>query len=473
MKKILNFLNGLFAPRPSSSSTDKLFSDWDLLDYDILLKQFDVENEAKQRGAKNSPPKNSKFDDDFHARLKQRYKKLIGDRTSEVNRRMEALETQATNANAEVIFFDDAEEQFQNKLNAIKDSISPDLKSAKLQIQDLQNQVKVFKENNNLHREASYPDSYNYHFFLILAVILGESLLNTFLFAEGSDLGLLGGWGTAVIISIINVLLGFFVGAFIVKQAYSIHQPQKSFGYVGFGIWGLIAIGFNLAVGHVRQLFEAELYENAYTVGWQSLMNSPLGIDDFQSWMLVMIGMFCAIVGLYDGLRIDDPYPGYGKISRKLNTAVEDYKGDISDLEEEVTLLYEEYKDRGDASVKNLIGEENSLRENHDFMKERVNKQYPFYCEYYSDMFKRLIGSYRIHNLEARDDEGPDYFADKVELDWDIDNRENQLKEISEKIENISSKLSTLQTTWGQTRPTLEKKKNSFIEILRHEHGNT
>ena len=118
-----------------------------------------------------------------------------------------------------------------------------------------------------------------------------------------------------------------------------------------------------------------------------------------------MIGMFCAIVGLYDGLRIDDPYPGYGKISRKLNTAVEDYKGDISDLEEEVTLLYEEYKDRGDASVKNVIGEENSLRENHDFMKERVNKQYPFYCEYYSDMFKRLIGSYRIHNLEARDDD--------------------------------------------------------------------
>ena len=120
MKKILDFLNSIFAPRASSSSTDKLFANWDLLDFDVLLKHFNVEQVAREKGRKASPAEGSVFEDEFHGRLKQRYKKLIGDRTSELNRRLEDLETQATNANQDVIFFDNADEEFKNELSAKK-----------------------------------------------------------------------------------------------------------------------------------------------------------------------------------------------------------------------------------------------------------------------------------------------------------------------------------------------------------------
>ena len=63
------------------------------------------------------------------------------------------------------------------------------------------------------------------------------------------------------------------------------------------------------------------------------------------------------------------------------------------------------------------------------------------------------------------------YFSEEIELEWDIESREEQLEEIDKKITYISNRLINLQDTWEESRKSLEKKKLSFIEILRHEHG--
>ena len=471
MKKFLNFLNNIFSPRPSSSTTDKLFANWDLLDFDVLLKHFNVKQEAIEKGKLNSPAKSSTFDDDFHGRLKQRYKKLIGDRTREINRRFEALETQATNANADVIFFDNAEQEFSNQLRSDRENIEPELKSLKGQVLDLRQQIVEFKDRNKLTREANYPESKLWYIFILLLMIVLESAINGILFQTGAVYGYLGGVSIAVLISAVNVVLGFFVGAMIGKQAFSIHQPQKAVGYLGFATWGVITMGFNLAVGHVRFLYEQGVTESAFNVGFENFLASPFGLTDFYSWVLVIVGIFFATVALFDGLNIDDAYPGYGKITRKLKKAEEDYYGEIQELEDESEALYKTYKDKGDTAVANLIQEEISLRENHSFLKERVYNEYPYYCDYYTDMFKRLIGVYREHNLEAREDEGPAYFADSIDLNWDRDNRDEQLKNISLEIDRISKRLIHLQDDWEKERKVLEDFKLEFVTSLRNDYG--
>ena len=111
------------------------------------------------------------------------------------------------------------------------------------------------------------------------------------------------------------------------------------------------------------------------------------------------------------------------------------------------------------------------MRTNHDFITARISDEYPRYCDYYTEMFIRLIGYYRNTNLEEREDDGPAYFSEEIELEWDIESREEQLEEIDKKITYISNRLINLQDTWEESRKSLEKKKLSFIEILRHEHG--
>ena len=473
MKRFLNFLNSIFAPSASSSSTDKLFANWEFLDFDVLLKHFNVEQVAREKGGKASPAEGSVFEDEFHGRLKQRYKKLIGDRTSELNRRLEDLETQATNANQDVIFFDNADEEFKNELSAKKDNVDPELKSLKFQVTDLRDQVKKFKESNHLAREANYPDSLLWYIFLLLGMIVIESMINGLLFKTGALYGYLGGVSIAVLISLVNVLLAFCVGAFVGKQGFSIHQPQKAAGYAGFLIWGVITLGFNLAVGHVRFLYEQGLSGDAFNVGFENFLASPFGLTDFYSWVLVIVGIFFAVVALFDGLNIDDAYPGYGKITRKLKKAEHDYYGEISDLEKDVSDRYKQYQNQGDTSVKNLIQQEISLRTNHDFITARIRDEYPRYCDYYTEMFKRLIGYYRETNLEEREDQGPSYFKEAIELEWNIESREEQLSVIDGKIKYISDRLINLQDIWEQSRISLEQKKLTFIENLRNEHGIT
>lgn len=473
MKRILDFLNSIFAPKASSSSTDKLFANWNLLDFDLLLKYFDVEQVAREKGRRNSPATSSIFEDDFHGRLRQHHKKLIGDRTSELNRRLEDLETQATNANQDVIFFDDADEEFKNQLSSRKDNVDPELKSLKSQVTDLRDQVEKFKKSNSLKREANYPDSLIWHIFLLLGMIVIESMINGILFQTGAVYGYLGGVLIAVLISLVNVSLAFFIGAFAGKQAFSIHQSQKAVGYLSFSIWGIVTVGFNLAVGHVRFLYEQGFTDKAFNVGFENFLASPFGLTDFYSWILVIVGIFFAILALFDGLNIDDAYPGYGKITRKLKKSEDDYYGEISDLEEDANELYKRYKNKGDVSVENLIQKEILLRSDHDFITARISDEYPRYCDYYAEMFKRLIGYYRNTNLEEREDEGPAYFKDPIELERDIESREEQLAVIDEKITYISDRLINLQELWEESRKSLENRKLRFIEDLRHEHGIT
>jgi len=468
MKKILDFFRGIFTPATrSSSSTDRLFADWDFISYEDLLAHFNVKRIAIEKGKKNSPNKNAPMEDDFHNSLKTRYQKLIAKRTEEVSRRIESIETQSAKADENIKFLDDAKKEFQNKLNEDLESLKPEIDAASSQVKSLKQEVKEFKAHNQLTRDASYPDSLLWYYFILLALIGVESIINGTLFQSGSTAGYLGGVSIAVLISGVNVVHGYLIGAYWGKQAFSIHQPLKAIGYLGFASWAFLTGIFNLVVGHVRALYETGVYDNAFTLGVEAFVAGPFSLVDFNSWMLVFIGVLFSIIALFDGLNVDDKYPGYGSITRKLREAEQVLMDELDQLKAEANSLYDYYRGGGDERVLSLNSDAISLRENHDFIKERVRNEYPKYCSYYSDMFARLIASYREHNLEAREDEGPEYFQKIPEFPYNIDSREQQLKILSDKIDEIASQANDVTTKWSQERQILDEVKTEFTDKLR------
>jgi hypothetical protein len=57
--------------------------------------------------------------------------------------------------------------------------------------------------------QANYPESKVLAFALLLAIVAAESIANSALFAKGSDLGILGGWFQAILISgLLLILVG-------------------------------------------------------------------------------------------------------------------------------------------------------------------------------------------------------------------------------------------------------------------------
>ncbi|MDB2410927.1 hypothetical protein N9W64_00560 [Gammaproteobacteria bacterium] len=468
MNKVLDFFKGIFTPATrSSNSTDRLFADWDLLSYEDLLSHFNVKRTAIEKGKQNSPNKNAPMEDDFHNSLKTRYQSLIAKRTEEVSRRIESIETQSAKADENIKFLDDAKKEFQSRINEDLESLKPAIDAASSQVKSLQQEVKDFKVRNQLTRDANYPDSAYWYYFTLVALATIESLFNGALFQSGSASGFLGGVSIAIGISAANVIHGYLVGAYWGKQAFSIHQPVKAIGYLGFASWAFLTAAFNLAVGHVRALYETGIYKNAFTAGFESFLAGPLNLVDFTSWLLVFVGVLFSIIALFDGLKVDDKYPGYGAITRKLRAAEDALIDELDQLKAESNKLYEFYRGGGDDRVRNLNTDAISLRENHDFIKERVRNEYPKYCSYYSDVFARLIASYREHNLEAREDEGPEYFKEIPEFPYNIDSREEQLKTLSDKIDDIASEANAVTTKWSQDRSILDELKTEFTNTLR------
>ena len=463
---MFSWLKNLFTLKTKLKGVDRVFSEWNLISYEDLLVHFEVEETAKERGENNSPATAALTPDNFHNKLTTRFKKIVSDRTADITLHLDSLENNAERANEKLNFLDGIKSKFKNKLDEDLESYEHNITKANSKVKSRKKELNDFKSLNNLTRDADYPDALTWHYFILLSLVLIESLVNASFFARGATAGLAGGITIAVIISGINVVIGYLVGKYWAKLSWSINQTFKTVGYIGFGIWGLLTACFNLTVGHVRTRFE-EGDTDAMNSGFQAFLNSPFGLTDFSSWMLVMIGSLFALVALFDGLKSDDKYPGYGLVDRKLTNALDELYGEVGNLKDSANDYYDSFLSRGDNAIKDLGQDASSLRSTHDFVKNRINNAYPKYCNYYQTVFADLIGSYRNSNIEFRDSEAPAYFNEKPVLDWDRDNRDDQLNHLNVKIDKISADLQVKTIQWSEERQELDAIKIEFLNNLR------
>ena len=469
MKNVLNFFSNLFSSPVKRIPTDRLFADWDLWEYDKLRDHFELEMIAKENAGKNSPITSALTPDYFHNDLTSRYEKIVNDKTLEIITQLDILETRSERAQQELNLVDDIKSQFTNRLNQDLETLKPAIKAAESKAISRREELKVFKERNNLIRDASYPDSSIWHFFVLFGLVVIESTINGVMFQEGSRSGYLGGVSIAVLISLINVAAGFLVGAYWGKLSWSIHQLPKYVGYLGFGIWGIFTIWFNLLVGHIRTIYEQGFSGSMAEVssqGWINFQTSPFGLTDFFSWLLVLIGALFAIFALFDGIRFDDVYPGYGREYRKHLSAEEDLQDENDNLNNTADSYHDEFKDKGDTDISDLSQTSSDLRSKYDYVVGVIDTQYPNYCDYYANIFTRLIEDYRNINHENREDDPPAYFRLPPELTWEQDNRSDQLQSLNDRINSIAQSLTKAAEKWARDRGQLEDIKINFLETF-------
>lgn len=470
MKRIADFFKNLFSSPVKRMPTDRLFAEWKLLQFEQLFEHFEVEKTAIEKAENNSPVTSATKPDNFHNILYSRYDKIVGEKTLEITTLLDSLETRSAKALEKVNFLNDIKKQFTNKIDQELEVLTPAIKFANSKVISRKDELKEFKEKHNLNRDASYPESWLWYYFILLSLVAIESIINGVMFQKGSASGYLGGVSIAVLISLINVVIGFLVGAFWGKLSWSIHQTRKIIGYIGFGLWGIFTVCFNLSVGHIRTLFEeggAAPNVDIWTQGFINFLNSPFGLVDFFSWVLVIIGSLFALIALFDGIKFDDEYPFYGREFRKLVDAENDLQSEVSNLNAMADAYCEDFLNRGDTAIRDLGSDSRDLRSKYDFVDVRIETEYPAYCEYYSGIFTRLINDYRNINMENRSDDAPEYFKQDPKFSWTVDNRESQLRSIDDQINDIAIKLTTNTEQWALDRRELENIKKTFLEQIR------
>ena len=215
-------------------------------------------------------------------------------------------------------------------------------------------------------------------------------------------------------------------------------------------------------VAHYREITGTVLDEGG-RLAFAAFSENPLGLKDFQSWILFLMGCLFAIISFIDGIKWDDLYPGYGKHARLAREAEEEYIEIYNEHQESLTSTFKEAFKEQERMKKEIVEHKNlhhSLLNRH----QHLIKSFEDHLDHLESAGNTLLMIYREANSAMRDGESPERFKkpwtmkrkQKAKRLLDIiPTHEEMLKIISEVEAKVSDGIEALQKNYDKNRREL------------------
>ena len=300
------------------------------IDSDKISRELKLEEQGKDRGKQNQPPADGKDFDHIETGIIERIEELRrrGLENFEANRRVynERL-ARAGYATKEV---DIAAGTAKGDFGKLVQGWQSGMEDARDRLNGTYHWRKRFREINVLERPAKEFEGWIKVFTLAIILIAVEAVINAYLFSQGNEFGLLGGWLAAVIVSVVNVGCSAMLG-YMARYINRRNLILKLGGLIFILAWSVFAIIINLGVAHFRDGLESGTpWRAAAEAAVPALLENPFHLASIESWLLVGIGLLISTLAFRKGWHTDDPYPGYGRIERALKKARGNYVAELS-----------------------------------------------------------------------------------------------------------------------------------------------
>ena len=267
-----------------------------------------------------------------------------------------------------------------------------------------------FRHNHGIDRTARQPERRHMTIALLPGMVAIESVFNGVFFAEGSNLGLVGGVSIAIGLSLINVGVGFLLGWGPVRWAHHRTWLLRLLGIILTAGGTAALLSFNIFVGHYRDAYEKLGDAVSLYVVRQVAIQDPWGFAALASWLLLVLGCFFAGVGLWKGYRFDDPYPGYGAHERRRDMAEHEFAQNRQRLLEETGSVRIECLGHLQTAIERLRG---ASTQHHQTLTARARALVDFQAheQHLEHAAAQLISIYRDANRKTRPTPEPEWFA--------------------------------------------------------------
>lgn len=284
---------------------------------------------------------------------------------------------------------------------------------------DARREYDDFRKRHKLVRPVRNPSGRWTTIGLLFIIVAFEAVLNGFFFAAGAVHGLVGGVGTALGISLANVIFAFLLGfgpaRWMHRRNWLIKLPGFLFTLVGLAL----IIGLHAFAAQLRDATAGVGEAHATTVAINRLTSMPWLITDFSSYYLFALGLLFAVAALWKGYAFDDPYPGYGATFRRADAAREVYA-------EEHAELFDELGDIKDGVIKAIETgltriplfpqQAAAIRAQRDAILQNF-RGYEFAVQRAGN---QLLAQYREKNCEHRTAPAPFHFSRNWELPYSM-----------------------------------------------------
>jgi hypothetical protein len=439
------------------------------INIDNLAEELSVKKRAQQSGRLGEPKANAMSPDGFEVEIIGKMRLLLSNARSTAEQALMQLrgrvnEIDITNVPNRIANLKADTDIELDRLLAESRGV---LSQKRLRERLMYRTLNFFIAENDIHHEPQYPESFILHWAFIAAIVIAESLANSYFFAKGSDMGLIGGALQAFLISAVNVGVALLAGE-LFRNIYHIDGHRRWLAYGSISIYAVVILFFNLATGHYRAQLQLDPFE-AITKAIPAMIDKPFPLDNFDSNVLVLIGLIATLFAAGKSFLADDRYPGYGKVHRQYCEAGDVYEAEIKKLRHSINIIVDEKRveavhlasraQRDADEYPTLLDRMEGLAA--DFERHAVNVEQGCHT---------LLKMYRSQNSTIRGGQNPNYFDDYPNLTdgetldlADVPKARNKIKSIDKVLEKIEQHSQSLPIEFKEINKTAIKTIDDFI----------
>jgi hypothetical protein len=318
--------------------------------------------------------------------------------------------------------------------------------------------------------EPSYDNVFWRKVFWLALLFVVEVAANGWMIGQASPGGLVQGWTTALMISVLVVLTGTLIGA----------GPWRYLNYHGgdgrghlHRIWAIpsLIVGggllllFAFYIAHYRYALshsdlDAPVPDNILT----SIATSPFQpFQQLESLLLFVIALLIGIFSVARGAHWDDPYPGYGPRHRRMEDARERAQELALGLSHDV----DEAKNDADEALAEISAKSTqsvgALR--HAIARTQDNAAiWDFQVMQILSEGRDAIEIYRDANKEARSSKAPAYFDRDAFADTEPPSSAEILENLQTAFSRATANITACKSQLAGARAQLEAEYHSFYD---------
>ncbi len=415
-------------------SFDRVKGEYIRLDGDAWLASHRIQAEGKKRGKRNQPDSNEALPDEMYNKIESWVRKRALDCKEEVSKYIREelailhdLRSHWEKENPEIDLDAQITQSCQNLKSIAAQAIGA-LDKQRAEFEEAARDLKRFRQGHRLSRVADYPRNQLAHWLWVPVFMIIETFAGANLLGSVSRGGVIEGWGVALVLTVVNVLLGIGTGRMWRFTHYD-WGFMKLFAYTQGALCTAIALLWNDIAGHVRDVYvlaekmgaveTVETVDKAFATAWRTMIERPLPWESLPSAGLALVGIFVFILTAYKSYTADDRFPGYGEKHRKDEVLRNRYQDGLSDAlaelksaRDEANTMIEEIKDRHEmdqAAWKAVLDK-----------LTMVVDQYPMNLRQYNKDLAYLLAAYRTANLATRTTPPPRFFDIVPTIDEDV-----------------------------------------------------
>lgn len=455
LKKIISNLNS------TTSVFDEGTAEFNSIDVELAKSNLSLAERAKENGSNNIPSVSTSKKDAMAVEIDSYLKHLILLAKDKLINREKAIDDLSnTQSEGSLEYITEIYENGKAELNTTAKDRYNDLFTARRDWILGEKELAGFREDHKRRGPARFEINNTKNYGWIFFITIVEIIANAIFLGNAHKDGPVGVFAEILMFGVINIGFSFLLGFFIWRNFYHISTIRNVIaGFLAIPIISLI-LSLNLFLAHYRDKLESfkksnlsidemnVLFSQIGSQARESFLNNSFMLDDFKSYLLMFIGIIASIFAIIKSFQLDDPYPGYGKISREQSKLANFYNNEQTSAFREMDDLADDFSNQINEQLARLQGNETAVisRQND---KKQLHEKYNNWLSSVQSVGESLYAFYREENIKAR----------KVK-------KEPKCFKIDFLVSNDSKSKPTLQKRIVSSLSTAQNKSKKFVDDL-------